>query len=903
MALKNISKITNKQISEKGVQALADRPNLSAQYGASGLSATQLKLWFDKLAMFLAERINEISDTLSSDDAANYIRVCLDEYGVDNLYVLIESIKNGSFAEQILKVKKNAGATELQALQNILNDINEDLSKLSEVSKDNEKQLNKFLEAQKGLVDGNIPVWQKNGERFIDSGKKVDDFVSKLPQTSSKATFVYTNYQGKDGSMALAHAADPRTVVRRDASGKAAIATPSKTDFNGKGIINVEYADENLAARKDLVDGNIPVWREDTKELVDSGTNPAGFVKVIDYPFGAQVIFGKDYDGNNTYFVVTSSCRAWSAAQRGRTGNLKASDPVENDDLVSLGYADCNYVHKDSNGDVEIGGTLYLNGDIIHSGKVYETYAEQAYFKKNTVILREGAIGGLLTGEMTGIKALIYNGIDTGILGFDKTGTARVGDEGDAQPLATRAEENELIDGNLIQWNSQTRKLVDSDIAADKVPTNLTNGQGTFSLQTNGATVTITSTDEPKLFNLLNAIPGYENVTSLEVGKAVGNKGSMALCWQTLASGESSLSQGSQTLALGDRSHAEGTKTIAAGGNAHAEGERTVAAGYASHAEGTGSRTTETASYAHAEGTNTVAEHSSSHTEGSGTVSGRSNQTVVGEYNKKDPNAMFVVGNGSGTDDEERSNAFSVNKDGRATIGAPPIEEMDIVNKGFLENFVSSAGANGLSIYAANYGVSASSATIPISNIPTNGRDLQIGDLVITTNSYLYRITAINDTSVIATYLHSLRGSNATTTATATTSSNGLMSAADKRKLDDLYSIGTIYISTKKDSPASFLGGTWEAVGAGRVLVGAGNGYTAGSTGGEATHTLTTEEMPAHSHDLGTLGVDWSGTNSIYNLSIESKTGRGWETSSNGGGKPHNNMPPYLVVYMWERTA
>lgn len=56
--------------------------------------------------------------------------------------------------------------------------------------------------------------------------------------------------------------------------------------------------------------------------------------------------------------------------------------------------------------------------------------------------------------------------------------------------------------------------------------------------------------------------------------------------------------------------------------------------------------------------------------------------------------------------------------------------------------------------------------------------------------------------------------------------------------LDSIYPVGSIYMSTKDSSPANFLGGTWERI-EGKFLLGAGSGFGAGSTGGEATHTLT----------------------------------------------------------------
>ena len=74
-----------------------------------------------------------------------------------------------------------------------------------------------------------------------------------------------------------------------------------------------------------------------------------------------------------------------------------------------------------------------------------------------------------------------------------------------------------------------------------------------------------------------------------------------------------------------------------------------------------------------------------------------------------------------------------------------------------------------------------------------------------------------------------------------------------------LYPVGSIYMSVSDTSPASLFGGTWESIG-GRFLLGADSAYSAGSTGGEAAHKLTTSEMPSHTHDMP--NPDW--TNSQY---------------------------------------
>ena len=129
---KKLSNITTKQIADKGVQALANRPNASSQYGVSGLSPTQLKLWFDKLATFLADKINEVQNVISADDAAAYIRLLLDDYGVENLDDLVKSFSDGTFAEKILQVYPSASGFHTLPLQTAINNIAQALSENAE---------------------------------------------------------------------------------------------------------------------------------------------------------------------------------------------------------------------------------------------------------------------------------------------------------------------------------------------------------------------------------------------------------------------------------------------------------------------------------------------------------------------------------------------------------------------------------------------------------------------------------------------------------------------------------------------------------------------------------------------------------------------------------------------------
>lgn len=94
--------------------------------------------------------------------------------------------------------------------------------------------------------------------------------------------------------------------------------------------------------------------------------------------------------------------------------------------------------------------------------------------------------------------------------------------------------------------------------------------------------------------------------------------------------------------------------------------------------------------------------------------------------------------------------------------------------------------------------------------------------------------------------------------------------------------------------------GTWEQVG-GRFLIGADDTYVPGTTGGEATHTLTVNEMPAHTHSTlqGTIA-----TSGASCLAVTTSDNRSYAVSTSvGGGQAHNNMPPWLAVYTWIRIA
>lgn len=124
----------------------------------------------------------------------------------------------------------------------------------------------------------------------------------------------------------------------------------------------------------------------------------------------------------------------------------------------------------------------------------------------------------------------------------------------------------------------------------------------------------------------------------------------------------------------------------------------------------------------------------------------------------------------------------------------------------------------------------------------------------------------------------------------------------EKNVFDLIYPVGSIYMSVSPVSPATLFGGTWEQI-RDTFLLAAGINYEAGTTGGEAEHTLTVEELPSHNHYVPNIKLTGSDSGQAYAESWGGGSGsRDIYTENAGGGEPHNNMPPYLAVYMWKRV-
>lgn len=156
---------------------------------------------------------------------------------------------------------------------------------------------------------------------------------------------------------------------------------------------------------------------------------------------------------------------------------------------------------------------------------------------------------------------------------------------------------------------------------------------------------------------------------------------------------------------------------------------------------------------------------------------------------------------------------------------------------------------------------------------------------------------------------------SATTATTGTNTTQVATTAFVKTAIDNsqAFPVGSVFISVVSTDPATLLGyGTWSAFASGKMLIGLDSGDTdfdtVEETGGAKTHTLTEAELPAHSHDYAGgeyTGENDYGTNMVVNNLGSTTDGRSTNFNSEtvGSDTAHNNLPPYIVTYMWKRTA
>ena len=145
--------------------------------------------------------------------------------------------------------------------------------------------------------------------------------------------------------------------------------------------------------------------------------------------------------------------------------------------------------------------------------------------------------------------------------------------------------------------------------------------------------------------------------------------------------------------------------------------------------------------------------------------------------------------------------------------------------------------------------------------------------------------------------------------------------------LDKVYPVGAVYISVNNTDPSTLFGGTWERITDGKFLRASGSSTTTGSTGGSNSHnhstgncTLTVNQIPSHSHEQAGVTYiyepsgSWrsrvtSDNNGKQNIN-NNVSNKAW-TLNTGGNQSHNhgdtgwsdNIPEYIAVSMWKRTA
>ncbi len=189
-----------------------------------------------------------------------------------------------------------------------------------------------------------------------------------------------------------------------------------------------------------------------------------------------------------------------------------------------------------------------------------------------------------------------------------------------------------------------------------------------------------------------------------------------------------------------------------------------------------------------------------------------------------------------------------------------------------------------------------------------------LGIMISITSSYVIAETLIKSENVSYVDNSNLKATNvqAAIDGTCTKFSNDLITLKSTI-INEIYPVGSIYISYSSTNPSSFLGGTWDAFGKGQTLVGIDTAQTefntVGKTGGEKTHKLTIDETPSGIVRSAQFTVEgqWSiGAWTYHEGSVGQwmATIMGQHPSYLSGSydKAHNNLQPYITVYMWKRT-
>lgn len=192
-------------------------------------------------------------------------------------------------------------------------------------------------------------------------------------------------------------------------------------------------------------------------------------------------------------------------------------------------------------------------------------------------------------------------------------------------------------------------------------------------------------------------------------------------------------------------------------------------------------------------------------------------------------------------------------------------------------------------------------------------------DFRLTVSDYFNEISFDSDVPTAFTLIDFLASGNGMAFGKVANKANTLEIALDVEFMgevrgaifDAIYPVGSIYLSYNHTNPSNLFGGTWVRI-ENAFLWASTASDTIGVTGGEETHTLTVNEMPRHRHNVGAYkSTDGNGSvldayTALVSTSNGADTTSKYYTSASllsGGSQPHNNMPPYIQVSVWRRTA
>ena len=267
---------------------------------------------------------------------------------------------------------------------------------------------------------------------------------------------------------------------------------------------------------------------------------------------GIRTINGQYTDDNRDFDINAGSGILITPATAGITITNEMGAVTAGDNIVVTPSGDHLIVALAQN--IAI-GNLDVAGDIIQHGAAYETHMEKVYTVNDYIIMRDGAVSGLQNGEYSGFQVKKYDGTNDGRLVIDNTGTARVGDVGDEQPLLTREESADLTDGAILKWDAANSKAVDEGtIGDDTHPVKTVNGiltpvtdelaKKTQVLPRNGSSIYFMTTFGSNVYNgeyysTFIGLPNADRVTITLTGMGV-----IGVSWWTGSTLESKVRMG-----------------------------------------------------------------------------------------------------------------------------------------------------------------------------------------------------------------------------------------------------------------------------------------------------------------------------------------------------------------------